>query len=86
MAATIDESNACILHALRGNPKALSLDNCHLNHLPAAVVRLKSLKTLSAKNNQLCDAHSTAEILNNFPQVMISHCSEFAVLMAIFNI
>ena len=67
--AAKDDTNSCILHALRGNSKTLSLDNCHLSHLPAAVVRLKSLKTFSAKNNQLNDAQSISEILNNFPQV-----------------
>ena len=59
--------NGCILHALRAGSKTLSLDNNHLRTLPEAIVRLKSLKAFSAKNNHLQD--DISNILMNFSEV-----------------
>lgn len=65
----VDESNACVFHALKSNSKNLSLDNLHLKRFPLAIVSLKSLRKLSAKNNQLSD-ENTLEVMKTLqPQV-----------------
>jgi Leucine-rich repeat (LRR) protein len=51
----IDVLSAAILRALRGNSPSLSLDNVKISSLPASITRLKSLKSISARNNSLID-------------------------------
>ena len=66
-------SASSVFHALRGNSKAITLDNNHLKELPPAIVRLQSLNVLSAKNNQLSD--NTSNVLEKLPQVCVySYC------------
>ena len=42
-----------VLKALKSHTKTLSLDNCRLQALPAALGRLNFITTFSAKNNAL---------------------------------
>lgn len=65
----IDQSNACVFHALKSNSKTLSLDNYHLTKFPLATIRLKCLKKLSAKNNQLSDEDTREVMKTLLPQV-----------------
>ena len=62
--------NIAILHALRASSKTLSLDNSNLTSLPSALSRLKCLKSLSAKNNNLQD--DISDMLSNFTEVRMS--------------
>ncbi len=60
--------NDSVFHALRASSKALTLDNNHLTELPPAIVRLSSLKTLSAKNNQLSEV-TVMNVFDKLPHV-----------------